>query len=86
MKLFWLGIVIGPLLWFIVIKTLWFIFVKQGKAIRDWYTGLPLVQWPAMFLLILGTKAIHKKHCEVMKYNGRIWYSPKVTGFQLEDE
>jgi len=86
LKLFWLGAILGPLVWYVVLKTVWFIFIKQWRAIKDWYLGLPLVQWPAMLLLIIGTKVIRKKHCEVMRYNGRIWYSPKVAGFVIEDD
>ncbi len=88
MKLFWIGILVGPVVWLIVAKTLWFIFIKQWKAIREWYVGLPIIQWPAMLMLVLATKVIRQKHCEVLRYNSgsgmRVWYSPKVKGFEVD--
>ena len=86
MKLFWIGILVAPPIWYVVLKALWFIFIKQRNAIRDWYMGLPIVQWPAMLLVVLGTKAIKVKNCKVMKYDGRVWYSPTVKGFETKGE
>ena len=85
MKLFWIGIALAPIIWYVVVKTIWFIFIKQWKAIKEWYIGLAIVQWPAMLLVVLGTKVIRTKNCKVMTYEGRVWYSPTVKGFAPKD-
>ena len=85
MKLFWIGLIVAPIVWYIFLKTIWFIFVKQWKAIKNWYWGLPIIQWPAMMLIVIGTKVIHKKYCKTMRYENRLWYSPMVEQFKIEN-
>jgi hypothetical protein len=83
-KLFWIGVLCAPIPWLITVWFLWWLS-KQRKNIREWYMGLPLVQWPAMLLVVLGTKVLQRKHCEIMRYNGRVWYSPLVKGFNVDE-
>lgn len=83
-----LGLILGPLVWFLIAKIVWTI-TKQHKAISTWYRGLPLIQYPALFLVILGMKVIKQKNCKVLFYNDgegkRIWLSPNTEGFKIAD-
>lgn len=82
---FWLGTLVGPFIWLTILWLLWRL-LAQREAIRSWYRGLPLIQWPAMMLIVLGSKVIQSKYCEWMQYNGRFWLSPKVEGFKVSEE
>lgn len=85
MKMLWLGVLIGPVIWYVSIRVLYFIFVQQGRAIRKWYVGLPVIQWPAMILIVLGSKFVRTGNCKWMRYENRIWFSPMVKGFEVEE-
>lgn len=78
---FWVGIILAPIAWLLILSIAGFSF-RQGKAIREWYIGLPIIQWPAMLLLVIGCKIIRsKKYCHFMDHEGRYWISPNVEGF-----
>ena len=84
--IFWYGVALAPIAWLIVLSIAGFSF-RQGKAIKEWYIGLPIVQWPAMWLVILGCKVLRtKKYCHFMPYDGRYWLSPNVNGFKIPEE
>ena len=83
-KTFLLGLLLGPIPWIILLILLGFSY-RQVKAIREWYLGLPITQWPAMLLVVLGCKVLRTgKYCKFMQYEGRFWVSPMVEGFRLE--
>jgi hypothetical protein len=82
-KEFWLGVGIGPVLWITVLWLLYTLF-KQREHISKWYKGLPFIQWPALFLIVMGCKVIMKKNCKTMKYDNRLWISPETEGFKYE--
>ena len=79
----WLTILlIAPLFWFLALMLLLFV-ARQYKAWFTWYKGLPIVQYPAMWFVAIGAKFLNTKHCKWQRYNGRIWFSPMVRGFDL---
>jgi hypothetical protein len=83
---FWWGVLLAPIAWATVILVLAFIS-RQRKAVRKWYIGLPIIQWPAMLLVVIGCKVLQrKKYTEFMQYGGRFWLSPKVAGFKVESD
>lgn len=85
-KLFWYGILVSPIIWLAILCIAGFSF-RQLKAIREWYFGLPIVQWPAMWLVVMGCKVLKiKKYCHFMTYDGRFWLSPNVKGFKIPSD
>jgi len=83
---FWFGVILAPVLWFLILSLAGFSF-RQGRAIKEWYVGLPIAQWPAMFLLVIACKVIRsKKYCHFMNYDGRYWISPNVEDFKIPEE
>ena len=76
---------LGPILWLFLIFGLKFL-VKELKAIRKWYYGLPIYQYPAMLLIILGARHICKPYGEWKKFEGRWWFTIKSQGFIVEDD
>lgn len=79
-----LATVIGPIFWIVFIGILTFT-VKELKAIRKWYWGLPIYQYPAMLLIILGARHILKPYGEWKKFDGRWWLTIKTQGFISEE-
>jgi phosphoglycerol transferase MdoB-like AlkP superfamily enzyme len=55
------------------------------RRVREWYLGLPLTSWFGMTLVLIGLKLVNRRHMESLKGQGRIWISPRVKGFELED-
>ncbi len=85
MSQFWKGFIAFP-----ICLTLLILFIlvlsREYKAWYRWFKGLPVFQYPAMFLLIIGAKILNNEHCKWMRYENRLWLSPKVRGFDLEEE
>ena len=82
----WSGVLLAPVIYGIVMVLLGFSF-RQVRAIKEWYLGLPISQWPAMMLVVAGLKVIRtKKYCHVMNYDGRVWFSPNTEGFKLPED
>jgi hypothetical protein len=48
---------------------------------------MPIIQWPAHTLVIIGCKYLLSKRRGVlfMSQDGRIWLSPNVEGFKLPE-
>jgi hypothetical protein len=80
----WTGIVLAPIFWILLFILLGFAN-RQTKAIKEWYLGLPIVQWPAMWLVIIGCKVLRRKSCFFKHSSGRIWLSPNVRGFAIPE-
>lgn len=79
----WIGLILGPIAWYLVIKIIRGVYM----LITQWLMGLPLVQWPAMMLVVLGCKFLRDpKYCQFMRYNDRFWISPGVSGFEIMPE
>lgn len=75
---------VGPVFWLVVIAVMrWLLF--ELKAIRKWYFGLPIYQYPAMLLIILGTRHIQKPYGEWKRFDGRWWYTINSQGFNIEE-
>ena len=82
----WSGILCGPVIWL-----LFFIFLgfsnRQIKAIREWYIGIAINQWWAMWLVVIGCKILrNKNYCLFIPHEGRFWLSPNVKGFKQGEE
>lgn len=84
-RLWLFTIVIGPLFW-AVVTVLVMLLRKEMKAIRKWYYGLPLYQYPAMLIVLLGVRHLQKPYGEWRKMDGRFWFTIKTTGFLVEDD
>lgn len=83
---FWLGFFLFPVIAFIALSLVGFSW-RQLSALKTWYIGLPIVQWPAMWLVVLGCKVLKtKKYCHFLVYNQRYWVSPAVDGFKVPDD
>lgn len=83
---FWAGVLLAPVAWLLVLSIAGFSF-RQGKAIKEFYIGLPCTQWPAMWLVVIGCKVLRtKKYCHFLPYDGRYWVSPNVKGFEVPKE
>ena len=84
---FWVGVLCAPLFYYVVLRTLWWVFIKQRRAIIDWYWGLPFIQYPSMWLVVMGCRRLKDgKLCQFMTYEGRFWISPSVQGFKIPEE
>lgn len=78
------ALIVGPTFWLLLIAFLkWVLF--ELKAIKKWYFGLPIYQYPAMLLIILGARHIKKPYGMWRKMDGRWWLSVNTTGFQVEE-
>lgn len=80
---FWLGFIAGPVILILLFLLIVFI-ARQRRAWWEWYKGLPVVQYPAMFLIIIGARWIRGKYCKWEPRDGRLWISPCVRGFSTE--
>lgn len=85
MSAFWLGFVTAIAV-VISIPLLILIVAREYRAWYLWFKGLPIFQYPAMLMLVLAAKIINVEHCMWMNYDNRVWMSPKVRGFNLEDK
>ncbi len=82
----WSGILLAPVIYGAVMMLLGFSF-RQVRAVKEWYLGLPITQWPAMMLVVAGLKVVRtKKYCHVINHDGRIWFSPNTEGFKLPED
>jgi uncharacterized membrane protein YoaT (DUF817 family) len=83
---FWIGFLSFPGIALIALSFAGFSY-RQSRAIRTWFIGLPIVQWPAMFLVVLGCKVLRsKKYCHYMQYDQRFWISPNTEGWSIPEE
>ena len=83
---FWLGFLAFPVIAFALLSLAGFGF-RQSRAIKTWFIGLPIVQWPAMFLVVMGCKVLRlKKHCHFMQYDRRYWISPNTDGWKFPED
>lgn len=83
--IFWTGILLAPIPWVLLIVLLGF-SNRQVKAIKEWYVGLPITQWLAMYFIVIGCQVVKtKKYCHFMTYEGRHWVSPNVDGFKAPE-
>lgn len=78
---FWIGVIVAPFVWYVAYQILKFLG-NQTKNWRKFFRGLPIVQYPAMWMICIGAKFIQKNHCSFMVYENRWWFSPKVKGFE----
>lgn len=82
----WLNVLlVAPIFWIIA----FFIIRWVGKQYQNWfhwYKGLAIIQYPALFLVVIGCKVLRTKHCKVMTYNNRTWLSPETSGFIIDPE
>lgn len=85
MSAFWKGFVAFPISLILLILLL-LLIAREYRAWYQWFKGLPVFQYPAMLLLIIGAKILNNSHCKWMRYENRLWLSPKVRGFDLEEE
>lgn len=83
----WLGFLSFPLIAFAALSLAGFGW-RQLKAIKTWYIGLPIVQWPVAFLVVLGCKVLraNKRHCHFLIANQRYWISPNTDGWKVPEE
>lgn len=77
---FWIGVILAPFFWYMAYQAIKFV-ASQTKAWRKFFRGLPIVQYPFMWMICIGVKFIERKHCNFMVYENRWWFSPKVKGF-----
>lgn len=80
---YWWILLVGPVVTVAEILILWWV-ARQTRAIYEWYRGLPLYQWPAMMLIVLGSRGVRGKYCKFMRYENRFWISPEVAGFNVD--
>jgi hypothetical protein len=80
---FWGGVILTLLAQIVVVLFLLF-WRAQRRSILKWYYGLPLVWYPAMWMVAFGCRLLLAgKGAEFMKRNGRHWISPNVAGFRV---
>lgn len=82
---FWLGFIAGPLACILFVLLL-LLAARQWRGWFEWYKGLPVVQYPAMWLIVIGARFIRGGYCKWMKRDGRIWFSPCTRGFIVMEE
>jgi ABC-type dipeptide/oligopeptide/nickel transport system permease subunit len=82
----WLGFLSFPVIALVLLSLAGFGF-RQMRAVKTWFVGLPIVQWPAMFLVVAGCKVLRaKKYCHFMQYEHRYWISPNTDGWKFPDD
>ncbi len=84
MSPFWKGFIAFPICTISLILLI-VLASREYKAWYRWFKGLPIFQYPAMLLIIIGAKILNNAHCKWMQYENRIWLSPNVRGFDLEE-
>jgi hypothetical protein len=84
-KIFLYGVLLGPLFW-MLLYMIGLLLLRRFVSFSAWFKGLPIIQWPAMYLIVLGSSMVTRKYCQVMRYENRLWYSPIVTRFTLTEE
>lgn len=75
-------LVYAPVFW-IGVYSLIALVAREYRSWAQWYYGLPIIQYPSMWFVVMGSKHLRTKHCRFMKYENRIWISPNVRGFNL---
>lgn len=79
------ALTVGPLAWLIFIFAVRFL-LKEFRAVRKWYWGLPIYQYPAMLLIVLGARHIRKPYGEWKKFDDHWWFTVKTPGFEVEEK
>lgn len=75
-------LVYAPAFWSMLYASIALV-ARQYRGWHEWYCGLPLIQYPSLWLVVMGSKRLRKKHCRYMRYENRLWLSPNVRGFNL---
>ena len=63
-----------------------YLFWRLCRALVRWYFGLPVVQWPAVGLIVLGCKLIRPRYMKTMRADGRYWFSLMCKSFEAPDD
>jgi hypothetical protein len=77
MLLFIAGFLAFPLTSF----ALWAL-IKRYRVLQEWYLGLRITKWWAIWLLKISLKNLSVQEVRTMRAQGYLWFSPKHTDWE----